>query len=387
MGSYKNLTITFVDNSEHPSEINHFIVVINGQEFSNSFAFREQNQWKIFLHDDVAAEIIKGYPLNEIAQFVGQLGLQCKGAHPFVSWAQFDFSRAKLDSTAKIQLNCTPSVEDWANPYTISDYASALREATEQHPSSAKYFQDDDEMPFVGFGVEFSGRPMDLLIGEELPSLTSQASQLCDVADRLALKNVRKDSIVTFFEFPPAVKTACAQYLTYFIQFLEDLGVKADSEIKENAGRVLFSVTPKDGPSALGQIREALDAYLRLPRNPEFGSESAEFGGVAVSQLKANVFFLHSQLALAQAMIEAKDARIEALDLTVYQQRQLLTGVSVEKPASSSQDWDQDEPILGDTVHLTKYEGKIVKIDFPTILRRLKRSFGVAESKKIRKSQ
>jgi hypothetical protein len=183
------------------------------------------------------------------------------------------------------------------------------------------------------------------------------------------------------------VKTACAQYLTYFIQFLEDLGVKADSEIKENAGRVLFSVTPKDGPSALGQIREALDAYLRLPRNPEFGSESAEFGGVAVSQLKANVFFLHSQLALAQAMIEAKDARIEALDLTVYQQRQLLTGVSVEKPASSSQDWDQDEPILGDTVHLTKYEGKIVKIDFPTILRRLKRSFGVAESKKIRKSQ
>jgi hypothetical protein len=72
--------------------------------------------------------------------------------------------------------------------------------------------------------------------------------------------------------FPPAIRTACEQYLLYFVQFLEDLGVSATAEIKEDAKRVLFSVTPTDGCAALQQIREALEVYLKLPEMPEFGT-------------------------------------------------------------------------------------------------------------------
>jgi hypothetical protein len=168
--------------------------------------------------------------------------------------------------------------------------------------------------------------------------------------------------------------------LIYFVQFLEDLGIKANSEINEDAGRILFSVTPADGPIALGKIKEALQAYLDLPRNPEFNAAADELSDMAVAQLKANVFFLKSQLAMAQAVLEAKDATIEALKLTTYQQRQMLTGGSTSGK-SVNEDDNKSEPLIGDTVHLTKYEGKFLKVDLPTILRRLKRSFGIDKDK------
>src|SRR6185437_3359491 len=100
-------------------------------------------------------------------------------------------------------------------------------------------------------------------------SLGEQISKICDdvkrcsaMAVELALKGIGKSSLVAWFDFPAPIKTACEQYLVYFVQFLEDLGIKANSEIKEDAGRVLFSITPVDGQSALGRIKEALEIYL-----------------------------------------------------------------------------------------------------------------------------
>jgi len=110
--------------------------------------------------------------------------------------------------------------------------------------------------------------------------------------------------------FPPAVRTACEQYLLYFVQFLEDLGIKASAELKEDAQRVLFSVTPANGASALEQIRQALEIYLGLPAMPDFSSAEGQYQNLAVQQLHANILHLQSQLTLARATLQAKDATI-----------------------------------------------------------------------------
>ncbi len=70
------------------------------------------------------------------------------------------------------------------------------------------------------------------------------------------------------FNFPEQFKTPCEQYLLYFAQFLQDLGISATSNLKEEAGKVLFSVTPTDDKEALDKIREALAVYLNLPASP-----------------------------------------------------------------------------------------------------------------------
>lgn len=207
------------------------------------------------------------------------------------------------------------------------------------------------------------------IIKDEIERSLKILKHLCEETERLLIAKVRKNSVTTFFDFPPTVRTACEQYLLYFVQFLEDLGIKADAEIKEDAQRILFSVTPKDGPSALEQIRQALEIYIKLPGMPNFAASENQHPDLAVQQLHANILHLQSQITLAKASLQAQNATIEALQISNYQYRQLLS--SEEKPKPKT------EPLIGDTIHVTEIEGKGVKIDLPLILSRLKRVFGI----------
>src|SRR5215213_4701390 len=56
----------------------------------------------------------------------------------------------------------------------------------------------------------------------------------------------RESSNLFTFNFPEAVKIPCEQYLLYFATFLKDLGINAASNLQEEAGKVLFSVTPTE---------------------------------------------------------------------------------------------------------------------------------------------
>lgn len=291
------------------------------------------------------------------------------------SWLRLSTAALVLQTSdpAKTSLRFKPDFDNWTSPFSASAYIQAFKDAA-KNVSGLKFYLSHNT-----FDLECVIENKNQTVLQFLSEKMDVVRPLSRIAAEEALRTVRKNSLVTWFNFPSPIKTSCEQYLIYFVQFLEDLGIKANSEIKEDAGRILFSVTPADGPSALGKIKEALEAYLDLPRNPEFNAVADDFSDMAVSQLKANVFFLKSQLAIAQAVLEAKDATIEALKLTTYQQRQMLIGSTSD--ASEKADENESEPILGDTVHLTKYEGKFLKVDLPTILRRLKRSFGIDKDK------
>ena len=289
----------------------------------------------------------------------------------------FESKPGNADKFLSMAFNFESDFENWAMPYSIKEFADAIRVAAAKSNEKLKFLSSGK--PTDGFSLKYPVRSSENTLRVEAEYWCKKIKILYTEVTEQLLKNVRSDSLVTFFKFPAPIRNSCQQYLIYFVQFLEDLGIKADSEIKEDAGRVLFSVTPKDGPSALGNIKDALEAYLSLPRDPAFNTAAGEFSDMAVSQLTANVFFLKSQLALVQAVLETKNATIEALNFTIFQQRQLLTGPGLSEDAQESK--KGSEPILGDTVHLTKYEGKFLKVDLPTILRRLKRSFGIEKDK------
>jgi hypothetical protein len=195
-------------------------------------------------------------------------------------------------------------------------------------------------------------------------------------ADALINVNAHKDAFVRLFSFAPEVKTACEQYLLYFGQFLQDLGIQAAVDLQEQAREVLFIVTPKSGPEALGRIREALDVYLEMPRHPDFGAEVTRHPNIAVQQYAANVLHLRSQLALAQAILETKNATIEALQAANLQYRYLLDAnpqPSGQLPALQPDDAQRDETILGGTVTLTNAKFKGIQVNIPLIFRELRR--------------
>ncbi len=370
---------------EVPKNFDTHFLVIDGKALPDSSAEpgRRRGKWYGFLYKPSDVCHVENYSLAEIKKHFDSLSVAASFEwNKHVENIEFAFRGRDGESIRRFRFECMLDSEQWIYPYSIAQYLNSLREETVKLKDAVSFYEEGGGIENeYRFGFESEITSLEASLESEISHWTDIVKPLCDLVLEGLLKNVRKDSLITFFSFPSPIKAACSQYLMYFIQFLEDLGIRAESEIKEDAGRVLFSVTPQDGPGALAIIREALEVYLNLPRNPEFNTMTQQITDPAVGQLKANVFFLQSQLALAQAMLESKNATIDALNFTVYQQRQLMIGPSAERPRSEPRKESDSEPIVGDTVHLTKYEGRFLKVDLPTILRRLKRSFGISGKK------
>jgi hypothetical protein len=134
------------------------------------------------------------------------------------------------------------NVETWAQPYGLSNLAFAIREYVEKHPELGFiYWQRTDQAILRGFGVAV--QPQENTRLAELIALRNELAVLSREVEQ-ALLSGGPSAVTAVFEFPAPIKSACEQYLLYFAQFLRDLGIEAEAELKEEAGRVLFSVTP-----------------------------------------------------------------------------------------------------------------------------------------------
>ena len=150
-------------------------------------------------------------------------------------------------------------------------------------------------------------------------------------------KTENSNLISVFFNLPDELKVFCEQYLLYFVQFLSDLGINATSNLKEEAGKVLFSITPTDDVEALEKIREALAVYLKLPESPIVYDDS--FAAMRLQQQIENL--QHSQrmkereirssdreLRLAQTVIESQDKVILQKDTIIEQQNKVIEKIT-----------------------------------------------------------
>lgn len=194
----------------------------------------------------------------------------------------------------------------------------------------------------------------------------------------------RPHSVLMLFDFPPPVRVICGQYLLYFEQFLRDVGVEVHTTISDQAGQLLFSVTPEDKNEALHNIRAALAIYLRLPLSP-IGDTTHE--SIAAQRLEANLMQLNSQLRLASAEIQLKNAEIQAQDTTIENQRRMiafqkrfLSGEVVVDSLKEMKPKPEDpEDLIPGIITLKPLLVKGVQINLGEILRRVKSLFADKE--------
>ncbi|MFG6101687.1 hypothetical protein U2F10_05505 [Leptothoe sp. EHU-05/26/07-4] len=69
-----------------------------------------------------------------------------------------------------------------------------------------------------------------------------------------------------FSEFSPGIRSACERYLTYFADFLRDVGIEASVNIDKKGKDLYFSVIPESEEDELETINILLEQfYIRLP--------------------------------------------------------------------------------------------------------------------------
>jgi hypothetical protein len=350
-------------------------LIVDGQRWEQTIALPggADGRLSALLWGD-AVHNLKTAPLADLAIHFSDLSFALTEVRdsPF-SWTfdviEFRFPRREPQPSWQIVFKVDRDFELWTETFSIAQLSAAIRTVTAAHPELEFTYWQRDQRLQKGFGIS-TQIPADASLQSvlTLPRLVhlEQHIEAALVPDKL---------IRVQFAFPDSIKSACEQYLIYFIQFLRDLGIHAGAELKDEAHSVLFTVRPKDEHQALSQIWEALQIYLQIPSLRELEIVSASSNHIAVSQLKANVSHLQAQLHLAAALLQAKEASISAKDAEIAMLREHLDLRLFSADADAEADQPDDaEPLIEGFVDVKKFElakGSL-EINAPEVLRKLK---------------
>ncbi len=223
----------------------------------------------------------------------------------------------------------------WNKPFSFAEYLETfINEKSTLSRYNVTSKQQGTKL-FVNFEIEKSEKTLSDIILET----SKLAYELHTEIESSIAQKIERNFLLASFNFPEEIKVSCKQYLEYFAQFLQDLGIKTISNINEEAGKVLFSVTPTNDIEALDKIREALAVYLNLPSSPIVYDDS--FAAMRLQQQIENLE--HSQkmavreIQLAEKVImiqsdtiREKNTTILQKDSTIEQQSRIIEKISSE---------------------------------------------------------
>lgn len=265
--------------------------------------------------------------------------------------------------------------EKWKKPYSIEEFALALKEVILEYEDEGIVWQEDEEFASNGCMISFRRFDKKETIRTEVERKMPIIIEIMGKVHVLLAKQSREDSIISLFDFPEQVRVPCEQYLVYFAEFLKNIGINATTDISHQAGRVLFSVTPESKEIALEQIREALQIYLQLPKSFAHSGFTNMQLEPREQQLLANIQHLNGQLMLANAIAYTQGETIQNQRDVIEQQRKIIDATILQQSllieAKDADSLDKEE-ILGGTVSLTNLEVKGFQINIPNIYRLLR---------------
>jgi hypothetical protein len=283
--------------------------------------------------------------------------------------ADTDFSITQDEDGVQLYCALTLVSENWETPLSRAEFLVELYRRLIRHYEVTIFENSRDTgSRNNGLSIRHTVKHTESTIGAEI---SMHREQLRKILDRTVshIAGTSRESLAVFFDFPESIKVACEQYLLYFGQFLNDLGVSATTSLTHETGQVLFTVTPSSREEALDKIRQALDLYLELASSPISDSKDES---IAVQRLESSVLRLRSDLKLAAAELQAKDATIKAQNLMIG----ILNGeVLIDAVTDVSPKPEDKEDVIPGVVSLSTYKEKGLEIHLGEVFRRLKRFF------------
>ena len=314
---------------------------------------------------------------SELSPLFYKTGLEREGFNVLI---QLPPSKS-LKKQAKF--NISFETELWKRPWSISEFKESFLQSTAHTNSNVKPAEPNPDVIFIKEDFEFnvSCENLEIEMGHILANICPIIEVLVDNTLSMLEAKARGRMLVAYFDFPNEVAVACEQYLIYFVQFLKDLGVNAEADLRHEAGQLLFSVKPDSPEAALEQIREALNIYLQLPANPNIGMMMPT-GDIRTQQLEAQVQFLQGNFRLAYATMQQQETTIQQRQDTIRDQastintlQQLLSGQVLSealRPAPAKQNEDEKAEFFDGAIALTKVEKYGVEISLAKIVNKLR---------------
>lgn len=184
-----------------------------------------------------------------------------------------------------------------------------------------------------------------------------------------AIKNIsnkKPPEIIASFEFNPEIQGSCSRYLLYFVEFLRDMGIEANSELNKKGNEILFSIEPTDKEASLERIKDALAFYLAIPEsNGHFliSNSTNPITEFKIEKLNAEVQALKSSIKIYEALIhiQSKSNSLEIIQTHDNGGKSPANGLkSVSTPSST----DSKVEFFNGFIRLGKFQKFGIEIDW-----------------------
>jgi hypothetical protein len=187
-----------------------------------------------------------------------------------------------------LKFRFTFDLENWKNMWSIPEYSKGMEDVISSYNEmNIKWEVEEEGNPLNGCNLVFRVQNPKIKIDNFIRNNITLIPRIHDRAVMILLSHVNPNTLISFFKFPDSIQIPCEQYLLYFVKFLHDIGIEASADIKHEAGKVLFSVTPVNEKDALETIYQALKLYLQLPENPIIEN----YFPVCICQVKSTPYF------------------------------------------------------------------------------------------------
>jgi hypothetical protein len=326
-----------------------FFIYVDGEICNDSYAYGE-GRYEIRSYTDsnrIITKKIEDFPVFN-SMFL----------HNLYEWIDFEhyfyFSSVVNKHSKKTNEFITyfefvPKLENWNKNFTFAEFFSVFQHnwINENKTIKIEWVTQDE----VFIHIKFKESIINTSIKDFIFPLGNTIKRTFLKTISTLNLNKNNNSINTTFRFPDNLRVPCEQYLLYFAQFLQDLGVNATPNLKEEAGKVLFSVTPIDDIEALDKVREALAIYLNLPSSPIVYDDS-----FAAMRLKQQIDLLkHSQqMAETEFRLRMAQSLVEAQNITIKDQSEML----IQQSVFIQQQKEHIEKITNPAVMMNSVENK-----------------------------
>lgn len=261
----------------------------------------------------------------------------------------------------------------WEHQCNLKHYLINFKEIVDKEYPIIQFTDDHNGADeFFGFRLTFSF-PETGSLKDVINSLICTYEEVQSKALSLLIPEITKYSLQVTFNLPEHQVHAYAQYMSYFSQFLSDLGMPSDTETQKTSFGILFSVLPSGREDALTRVCEALKAYLTIP-----SLESKLYLTTATDietemkfqRLSAAISYLKSQLILSEAIQSAKEIELVAAKRALAQKEKseydLIDAISSIKVENKT---CEKEEFFGGVLEIKKFEKNGIVINFPKLLK------------------
>ena len=251
--------------------------------------------------------------------------------------------------------------QNWKEDVHVNRFGPLFVEQFKENKfGNASFELADERNDGVGYMTVNQSVLKGLLLGDVINRCNQRISKT--ISD--TLKSIQEHWFSESFDFPDEYKHIFAKYLTFFGQFLEDIGIKGQVSVATLDKGVVLTFDPKDKNEAIENIQMALSTYLALPNNVDVIKPNQDaMSQVKYQQLLATIDHLQGSLRLANALVDIKE-----LENKILKDKQ-INSATISQALTISNTDKKWEVVEGVTV--SKYKGKFFEIDIPKLVKRL----------------